>query len=295
MGPSQSLDFLDDVIEACGEPFGDYSMFPTMMVSRLASQKYKVMLSGDGGDELFWGYPDRFGSILRIAKDFRYPFWCRWLRRGFQKVLKKGKQDHHLTQRSLGSYHRHRLSHLSEFWLNQVFPSLPCWPLEYKAFEYNSWDSDRAAQVSRLTEFECHLPYVLMKVDRASMFHSLEVRVPLLDKEVIEISAQIDWQDCLDLCQRSGKMPLRKVLARYTKHQTRVKRGFEVPMGLWLKTSLREMFEETVLKRDEILGLRIDRKALQTLFDLHLKGPVNYSWGLWPLLSLGLWIDRHYQ
>ena len=59
--PDTALNWVDKVIDACGEPFGDYSIFPTMMVSHLASQDFKVMLSGDGGDELFWGYP-RFGS-----------------------------------------------------------------------------------------------------------------------------------------------------------------------------------------------------------------------------------------
>jgi asparagine synthase (glutamine-hydrolysing) len=295
MNPDRALDLLDDVIESCGEPFGDYSIFPTMMVSRLASRNYKVMLSGDGGDELFWGYPDRFGTLIRNARDFRYPFCGRWIWRGFQKVFQNGKNDNHLTQPSLGRYHRQMLTHLPEHWLNQVFPSLPRWPKDYKAFVYNSSDADQAAQDARITEFEGHLPYVLMKVDRASMFHSLEVRVPLLDREVIETSAQIDWHQCLDVDQKMGKMVLRQVLSKYTKRQTERKRGFEVPMGLWLRTSLREMFEECVMKRDDMLGLEIDRNALRKLYDLHLHGRTNYAWGLWPLLSLCLWIDKHYH
>ncbi|WNM58136.1 asparagine synthase (glutamine-hydrolyzing) [Candidatus Nitrospira allomarina] len=294
MDPAKALDFLDDVIESCGEPFGDYSIFPTMMVSRLASQNYKVMLSGDGGDELFWGYTGRFGSLVKNAGDFRYPFWWRWVWRGLKRVLQYGNYNH-LNQRSLGSYHRLMLTHLSEKWLNQIFPSLPVWPNAYKAFEYHSCDPDRAAQYSRIAEFECHLPYVLMKVDRASMFHSLEVRVPLLDKEVIEIAAQTDWHQCLDVEQKMGKMVLRQVLSKYTKQQTQGKRGFEVPMGAWLRTSLREMVEESLLKRDEMLGLEVNKQALRRLYDLHLNGGSDLSWALWPLLSLSLWMNKHYQ
>lgn len=294
MDPAKALDFMEDVIESCGEPFGDYSLFPTMMVSRLASQNYKVMLSGDGGDELFWGYTGRFGSLVRNASDFRYPFWWRWVWRGFKRVLQYGNYNH-LNQRSLGSYHRLMLTHLSEKWLKQIFPSLPSWPKAYKTFDYHSCDPDRAAQYSRITEFECHLPYVLMKVDRASMFHSLEVRVPLLDKEVIEVAAQIDWHQCLDVEQKMGKMVLRQVLSKYTKQQTQGKRGFEVPMGTWLRTSLREMVEESLLKRDEMLGLEVNKKALRQLYDLHLDGRSDYSWALWPLLSLSLWMNKHYQ
>jgi len=293
--PYTLLGLIDNVIDACGEPFGDYSMFPTMMVSHLASRDYKVMLSGDGGDELFWGYPGRFGSLLKMSKDFRLPFWWRRIRGGLQRVCSIGHSGQHSSRRILGDCHRTMLTHLPEFWLRRVFPSLPAWPSEYKIFEYTSCEPNSAAQGSRWNEFVCHLPYVLMKVDRASMYHSLEVRVPLLDREVIEVATQIDWRTCLDLDRMIGKLPLRHALARHTKHQSKAKRGFEVPMGSWLRTSLREMFEGSLLKRDEILGLRIDKKALRELFSLHLSNQGDYSWGLWPLLSLALWVDKHYD
>ncbi|MCZ6800652.1 MAG: asparagine synthase (glutamine-hydrolyzing), partial [Nitrospirae bacterium] len=153
MLPAQSLDFIDDVIDSCGEPFGDYSMFPTMMVSRLASQKYKVMLSGDGGDELFWGYTDRFGPLVRRANEFKAPLWCRWIGRGFQKISGQGNSSPYFTCRSLGDLHRSMLTHLSEASLKQVFPSLAAWPTDYTAFENNSCESHSAAENSRLSEF----------------------------------------------------------------------------------------------------------------------------------------------
>jgi len=187
------------------------------------------------------------------------------------------------------------LTHLPEQWLNRIFPALPAWPSAYRAFDYAGRNPDDAAQWTRWSEFVCHLPYVLMKVDRASMFHSLVVRVPLLDREVMKVAARIDWRDCLDLDRKIGKLPLRHALARHTTHQSQAKRGFEVPMGTWLRTSLREHFEQSVLNRDDILGLPINKKALRELFDLHLDGGRNYAWGLWPLLSLCLWNDRHRQ
>ena len=291
--PDDALGFIDDVIDACGEPFGDYSMFPTLMVSRLASRDYKVMLSGDGGDELFWGYPGRFGTLLKMSKNYRQLLWRSRIKWGIQKVLGRGNTGNSPSPHLLGDCHRSMLTHLPELWLKRVFPSLPAWPLEYKAFEYTACEPNGAAQWSRWNEFVCHLPYVLMKVDRASMYNSLEVRVPLLDREVINVASQIDWRTCFNLDQMTGKLPLRHALARHTQYQSQTKRGFEVPMGTWLRTSLREMFEESLLKRDEILGLRIDTKALRKLFALHLSGQVDYGWGLWPLLSLALWVDKH--
>ena len=292
--PDTALELIDHVIDACGEPFGDYSMFPTMMVSQLASRDYKVMLSGDGGDELFWGYP-RFGSLIQMAKDSQLPLWWRLMRRGIQKVLGLPYHSPYLPDCTPGEAHRTKLSHLPDSWLRRVFPALPSWPTNYVPFAYTSCDPNDVAQWSRWSELVGHLPYVLMKVDRASMYHSLEVRVPLLDREVINVAAQIDWRECFDMSRKLGKLPLRHALARHSTYQSQKKRGFEVPMGSWLRTSLRERFEESVLKREEILGLAIERKALRELFALHLAGERDYAWGLWPLFSLALWADKYYH
>ena len=292
--PDSASDLIDNVIEACGEPFGDYSIFPTMMVSHLASREYKVMLSGDGGDELFWGYP-RFGSLIQMAKESRLPFWWRRIRGSIQGRLGRHYQNPALPACSLGESHRAKLSHLPEVWLERIFPTLPAWPSAYTAFGYTCRELNSVAQWSRWSDFVGHLPYVLMKVDRASMYHSLEVRVPLLDREVINVATQIDWRECIDMSRRIGKLPLRHVLARHTTYQSQTKRGFEAPMGTWLRTSLRERFEESILKRDEILGLAIERRALRELFARHLAGERDYAWGLWPLFSLALWVDKYYQ
>jgi asparagine synthase (glutamine-hydrolysing) len=293
--PDQALGMMDDVINSCGEPFGDYSIFPTMLVSRLASRDFKVVLSGDGGDELFWGYPGRFVALLKLARFFGKPLWWRKTRLRINNVLHMGNRSRFLGMQSLGACHRSMHTHLPELFLEKIFPSLPAWPVDYEAFAYENGKLDQVAQWSRWNEFVYHLTMVLMKVDRASMYHSLEVRVPLLDREVIEAAVKIDWRDCLDLDKMMGKLPLRRVLAKHVKYQTQAKRGFEVPMDLWLRTSLKGMFEEKVLKRDDILGLRIDRQALNKVFEEHVSGRRNFAWGLWPLLSLSLWVDKHYH
>ncbi len=191
VNPDQVLDLMDDVIGACGEPFGDYSMFLKLMVSRFASRDYKVILSGNGGDELFGGYPGRFRPIVKRAGDPVRPFWRRYIRGKIEKVLGIEKSYRYYHKRSLGDVHRSMLTHLPELLLSKVFPLLPVWPSDFGAFEYTSCEPDSAAQWFRWNEFVYHLPWVLMKVDRASMFHSLEARVPLLDREVINVVAQI--------------------------------------------------------------------------------------------------------
>ncbi len=293
ISPDQVQALTADVIDACGEPFGDYSIFPTLMVSRLAGRDHKVMLSGDGGDELFWGYPSRFIKLIRLTQDFRRPLWLRRLQWGMKRVLLRG-DDRYLLMESLGHCHRSMHTRLPEVGLKEIFPSLPAWPSENNVYAYDGRDQDRIAQLSRWHELVHHLTMVLMKVDRASMYNSLEVRVPLLDRQVIEAATKIDWRDCLNMEQKLGKLPLRHALAKMVTYKTFRKRGFEVPMATWLRTSLKQLFEEQVLTRTDILGLEIDRRALRGVFEDHINGRCNYARGLWPLLSLALWEKRYF-
>ena len=292
--PDDALNMLDDVVAACSEPFGDYSIFPTMLVSRIASQEVKVMLSGDGGDELFWGYVGRFGSVIEVCEDFRQPYWWRSARWGIKKLLRLGHGHRNLRWPSIGDWYRAKHTRIPEVWLQRIFPDLPSWPENFPLFEYSGWEVDRTAQWLRWNEFVGHLTMVLLKVDRASMYHSLEVRVPLLDREVIEVATRVDWRSCLDLERQIGKLPLRYALARHVHHQSQNKRGFTVPMDAWLRGALRSIFEEVVLNRGEILGFPVQRNALQEMFGQHLSEQRDYAWGLWVLLSLALWEEKHY-
>lgn len=290
--PGQALDLIPNVIDACGEPFGDYSIFPTLMVSRLAGRDHKVVLSGDGGDELFWGYPGRFSTLIRLAGAFRTSSWLRKVRWGAKRAFLRGN-DRYLLLDTVGNSHRSMHMRFPEALLKEIFPSLPACPASSNVYAYDGRDPDRIAQVSRWHELMYHLTMVLMKVDRASMYNSLEVRVPFLDREVLDIASKVDWRDCLQMDRQIGKIPLRRTLARYVTYQTKLKRGFEAPMATWLRTSMKEMFEEYVLKQPNVLGIEINRAVLQRVFDQHIRGTHNYAKGLWPLLSLALWRKRY--
>jgi len=292
--PDRALEFLPRVIEASSEPFGDYSIFPTMLVSHLASRDFKVMLSGDGGDELFWGYPERFGGPIRFANDFRMPFFLRRMRSMAREALGRGKSPS-LNQRSIGDWYSLRHTCLKKGWFRRIFPDAPQAVDTFHGYDYRGWQTDETAEWLRLNEFQYHLTMVLLKVDRASMHCSQEVRVPLLDREVIETAARVDWQSCLSLDTGTGKLPLRNSLARHVSHQTHAKRGFEAPMGNWLRGSLRDQFESLVIDRDDFFGQRIDKDALRELYDRHLTAGEDHSFGLWPLLSLALWEQAHYS
>ena len=289
--PDDAVDILDDVVAACGEPFGDFSIFPTMLVSRLARRNFTVMLSGDGGDELFWGYAQRFGNLMAGVEEFHHASLARRVRQIAHRLVRAPTGGYRYG--SLGRRQRAMHSHLPESWLKQVFPRLSAWPVDYEVYDYNGSDPDEAAQWLRWNEFVGHLTWVLLKVDRASMYHALEVRVPLLDREVIDVAVQVGWRDCFDAAKRVGKIPLRESLARHVQFQSSAKKGFEPPMGKWLRTSLRPKMEDILLRCESLAGMPVNTKALRALYQEHLDGVRDYGWGLWPLLSLALWEKRY--
>ena len=96
--------------------------------------------------------------------------------------------------------------------LQSIFPDVPTWPARCELFSYTGTNQDGTAQWLRWNEFISHLTMVLLKVDRASMHHSLEVRVPLLDREVIDVASRVHWRSCLDLTQNVRKVAPAKVL-----------------------------------------------------------------------------------
>jgi asparagine synthase (glutamine-hydrolysing) len=229
----------------------------------------KVILSGDGGDDIFFGYTARTLPLLRKAAS----------------GSSAAPGEEYLA--------RHRF--VPEGWMQSLFPALASWPEECDLFRNDDASVDRLAQWMRWNEFTGHLTRVLLKVDRASMFHSLEVRVPLLDREVIDVACRVDWRSCVDLAGGIGKQPLRHALARHVCFQTITKQGFTVPMSAWLRGHLRPIFEDVVLSRPDILGLPLDRAALREQFAQHLAGRADHAWGLWRLLGLCLWENRHYR
>lgn len=287
-----ALDLVDDVIEAFSEPFGVDSAFPTMLIARLAREEVKVMLGGDGGDELFWGYAGRFASVLGLATAFRKPHWRRSVDWWAHRFFGMGQSSWNLRFATIGDWYRSKHTRIPESWLIRVFPEGPAWPETFSAFRSGEWSLDKTAQWMRWNEFQIHLAMVLMKVDGASMHESLEVRVPLLDREVVDVAARVDWESCLDLGTGLGKMPLRKSLQRHVGWQSEEKKGFWVPMGDWLRGPLKGLFEEQVLSRRDLAGMPIDNRSVGKLWRCHQEGE-DFASGLWILLSLALWESRH--
>jgi len=290
----EALNMVQEVMKAQYEPFADFSILPTLIVSRFAREEVIVALSGDGGDELFFGY-ERPLSLLRNGSDFRYP----WLVRiGLYLAGKYGvgpKRSSVVVYRSPGHYYFDVNCRIKDEDLKLIAPELPPLPEDFKLYEFDSYcDNYNLANYSRYVEFYGQLQRGLKKVDMASMYHSLEVRVPLLDREVIDISLKIDPFECM----RNGmrKAILRDLLARYVPEDIipKPKRGFAVPLGDWLRGPLRPLVEETLFGSDTLYPNGVfSRRGLRKYWEAHLSGQRDLKWELWTLMTLQWWYLEH--
>ena len=250
------------------------------------------MLSGDGGDELFWGYPFRMAPVLALSESFRQPQWRRNARHA-ARALAGDNSLRNLRWPTIGDWYLTRHTWFPDQARMEILPELQELPETWALYRYNGWRQDETAQWLRWNELYSHLDRVLLKVDRASMFHSLEVRVPLLDREVLDVAARVDWRSCLDVSADTGKLPLRWALEQETGMQTEGKRGFSVPMDEWLRGPLRPVFEDLVLGRDSLLGVPFDRAAMARMLEDHVAGRANRTLPLWTVLALALWSGRY--
>jgi asparagine synthase (glutamine-hydrolysing) len=177
---------------------------------------------------------------------------------------------------------------------DRIVGDLPPLPARMTLFDRERPGShDSLMQWMRANELACHLPMVLQKVDRAAMFHSLEVRVPLLDLEMVDLAARVDPSAALH--GSLGKVVLRRALEqRVPAERIPVpKRGFTVPMKTWLRDDLRPAVQELLLDRDPFPTGFFDRDGLAEFYDDHRSGRLDLTRGLWNLLALQLWADRH--
>ncbi|MEZ5321575.1 MAG: asparagine synthase (glutamine-hydrolyzing) [Microthrixaceae bacterium] len=285
---------IDDVASAYQEPFGDYSSFPTLMVSHLAAEQVKVVLSGDGGDELFWGYP-RFDKVRRARRWFSLPRAARFAAYAASKPLPTSRRPARgVLFPTVGDWYLDAHSGLRQPELGRIAPGAATLPDAYDHFRRErTGTEDELMQWMRRNELECHLQMILTKVDRAAMFHSLEVRVPLLDMEVVDLSARVDPQSCL--ASGVGKQVLRRALEAHVPREDipRPKKGFTVPLGSWLRNDLRPVVQELLLDDEPFPSGALDRRAIGALYEAHRSGGRDHTRGLWNLLSLQLWARRH--
>ena len=287
---------VEDVGAAYTEPFGDFSSLPTLLVSRLAAEHVKVVHSGDGGDELFWGYP-RFAKVRAARPWFGVPRAVRTAGYAAATLVARDRRPARGVRfPSIGDWYLDAHSGLRDHDFARLAPGLPDLPADLTLFDLSGRPGDDALmQWMRTNELKCHLARVLHKVDRASMHCSLEVRVPLLDLEVVDLAARI----APDACVRSGvgKQVLRRALRRHVP-EDRIpvpKKGFTVPLREWLRHELRGVAHDLLASTDLFPEGVFDPAEVRAMYEDHREGRIDMTQGLWNLLALQLWAARHLE
>lgn len=290
--PKISSDFLSTLVLHFGEPFSDSSAIPTYHVSELASKHVKMVLSGDGGDELFAGYDS-------------YPVVFQDLANPLSKIT--GPVLRQIAKYSPSSRLRQKVSHHGKTVYEKHNSMRELYDvLELRRIMPGFTDIIQSSQGIRhkdpiinfqLQDFKTYLlDDILTKVDRMSMSNSLEVRVPLLDHKIIEyafslpLSLKLRWDK--EKKRVITKYILKRSASRFFPEDllSRPKMGFGIPITEWTKGELRVLIEDGLRNRNNEIFNWIDFKYAQELLDSHFKGENNYAAKIWNLLMLDLWI-----
>lgn len=297
------VSILDELVAHFDEPFGDASAIPTWYVSQMARRHVTVVLSGDGGDELFGGY-DRYLPHPMVARFDRYS--PRVLRR--VAAIAAAALPHGVRGKNF-------LRHVSRNEHGRYLDAIRFFSTEEKASLLTPGVRDRLGALdaeARLGQHfapYAHLPWasqmmhfdadtylpedVLVKVDRMSMAHSIESRVPLLDNEVVAFAATLPAHFKLKDGRR--KHVLKEVAARLLPRDLvdRRKQGFGVPIGVWFRGNLRELFADTLLSARSLSRGYFDPGFVRRIVDEHVSGRRDHTLRLWQLVVFERWHDQY--
>jgi len=303
----EALDFLAGHLD---EPLADPAALPTYLLSRFARQHIKVALSGEGSDELFGGYPTYPGARL-AGYYLKVP---RLLRKGlvepFESLLPVSS-----SAVPIGLFLRRFLAHAErdpaerhQVWVAMFAPHeldrlfSPAWKGPRPASSVIFEPLERVLQGAEFDETVAGMLYLdfrlylednlLVKIDRASMACSLELRTPFLDHRLVEFAAALPAS--MKVPRFQMKYILKKAVEAWLPRQIvyRQKRGFSVPIAGMMRNSLRPLLDETLgeekLKRHGIF----DPAFVRRLLEEHWSGRVDHRKALWSLLCFQLWFDR---
>jgi len=314
LSAADALAMVPDISRTFGEPFGDPSAIPTMLVSKMAARSVKVALSGDGGDELFGGYP-HYTTVGRIwPKISKFPYWSRSMlvellplvpKIGWQAaeiLLKQMAGDQslrrplHETWRGLNTLLKSR--DFRDFYVRLIYsPQASERLLREKVESQNLSSKELNAPIQKqmmLLDLQRYLPDdILTKTDRSAMKYSLELRSPFLDKDLMEFSFSLPLSS--NILGTNGKVILRDYLKQKLPPELfeRPKKGFSVPVGQWIRGPLKEwardLLSETDINRDGWLNATAVKEDLADHFD----GRTDREQLLWNCLMFQNWLrDR---
>jgi asparagine synthase (glutamine-hydrolysing) len=301
VGPSH-VDLIEKLIWHHDGPFGDSSAVPTYIVSELTRRHVTVVLTGDGGDELFAGYIRFYAAILSE----QIPRPLGQMLNGVASRLPKPSNDRHPLARAqrflraLSMPFYDRITRWSSLFFNDLDRLLdpdfmrsiaPIDPLRYMAGERAAMEPlSPLARVLHINFMSYLLDDLLIKMDRCSMANSLEARSPFLDKALIEYVMTLP--DHYKMQRGRTKVILKEAFSDLLppEIQTRGKMGFSIPLGTWFRGDLRDYLRDLLLAPDARYTEYLSASYVHDLVERHLSGRDNLGNQLWSIMSFELWL-----
>ncbi len=311
LSESEIVSEIEHIMSFLDEPFFDYSAIPVYFVSKMARSHVKTVVGGDGGDELFGGYPTHY--IHRITENYRkIP---RIMRKGIKAIVHNLPESHSYMSTA---YKLKRFTYGAEFPYDQAhyrwkvlfdgeekkkllsndfmhdMADLESFHVMEQYFSKAHKSGFKTADQLMYVDFKTHMQDdFLQKTDKMSMANSLEVRVPLLDNAIIDFSRRVS--PSLKIKGYQTKYIMRKALSRFQTHKIAFgkKRGFTPPMALWIKNGLKDYMLSTLSPASiSSLGFLNHAHITKTIDD-HMSGKAENSRLIWALVSLVNWYRNY--
>ncbi len=296
----ESIGLLPNLVDTYDEPFADSSAIPTYYVSKFAREHVTVVLSGDGGDELFAGYNtyQKMNNIRRyniLPKAVSNYFWSGVHQlipnsvkgKGITYYLSKPK-DGFPAYIAIWSQNERKKLFRKEFW--EIIKESPA-ELQGALSFTKADSSDFLFNMQKLDMQKYMVDDILTKVDRASMQNSLEVRVPILDHEFAELACTIP--SALKLKGNSKKYIFKKAMQNHLPQSilSHKKQGFSVPLKYWFKEDLKEYVNDRLSNTRGPLYDYLNPGYVSGIIDEHHKGMRDFSRKIWSLIFLDQWLS----
>jgi asparagine synthase (glutamine-hydrolysing) len=273
------------------EPHGDYSSLPTYLITKKAKEFATVMLSGDGGDEVFWGYPRFIRSIDHLYW-FKIPLILRKIFVPFYRKIFKQTSSAIDIFETFEQWILDKQIHFTD--LDNFIPNTNFSSELLNVYKFKDKKTKRnALHYLKKNEFYAHLQKVLRKTDLMSMANSLEVRVPFLDKNIIEFTNTVSPEYGVN--HKIPKLILRKLLIQFVEKEIidLPKKGFSIPIKKWLKNDLKQDYLDNVVNQPFYGNEIIDRKCLEKLIDDFFNKNKGNAWGMWHIYAWQKWAQKY--
>ncbi|MAD96966.1 MAG: asparagine synthase (glutamine-hydrolyzing) [Flavobacteriaceae bacterium] len=288
--PEDFLELLPKLIEVYDEPFADSSALPSLLLNKTTKRYVTVALSGDGGDESFLGY-NHFDWVTKFNVLLKLPFWFRYFLSHFvfsiffkqrtepiKRILRTKNENDFIKGIFVGYNTLLKERHLG--WLEKNYSN-------YKSNSINNYQKTADLNIKLWLENDSNV-----KVDRASMAYSVELRSPFLDYRLVELARALPLKYRYQ--KKRKKRILRDILNEYIPENIfdQPKSGFSIPVGSWMKNELRKEFDAILVNENLALIPNLNVEKFNSMYLDHMSGMADYSSYIWRVYILIKWFKE---